>query len=164
VLSGGRDIITLGEEMHNVELYLQIIRVSRSEPFRLNIVCPDDSVLLYPIPKLTLQPFVENTVKHGFRGTESDELSVTIHEEDCYLSIVIEDNGIGVEQEVLNEAMCEDCDEHFGITSVRRRMQLLCGEDYSMSAESRPGEGTRVILRYHASELSVGEEARPIAP
>ncbi len=153
VLSGGRDIVTLGEELHNVELYLQIIRVSCSHSFHYRLICDNKSIFNCPIPKLTLQPFVENAVKHGFRGLEEDEISITVNEENRYISIVIEDNGIGAEEKVFADALDERNPEHFGIKSVGNRMQLLCGEDYSLTTQSRPGTGTKITLRYPALDL-----------
>ncbi len=156
VLSGGRDIITIKEELHNVELYLQIVQISRSNPIIYSIRY-QDPVSLFRIPKLSLQPFVENAVKHGFRGAADDKLEIDVSESEGFVSIVVRDNGIGTDPAVFSEAMRVNNGEHFGIYSVCKRMQLLCGDAYRLEADSRPGLGTSVTLVFPASELLPGD-------
>lgn len=161
VLSGGRDIVTVGEELNNVELYLRIIQASRSAPLKYSVQCSERAANCL-IPKLSLQPFAENSVKHGFCGTAEDELKITVTEENGYVSISVIDNGIGTEPELLRRAMNANNSEHFGIYSVCRRMQLLCGDNYCLLTDSVPGVGTVVTLRYSATALEQdGDTAAP---
>ena len=135
-LSQGRDIITLGEEEIHVRSYLEI------QPELRGCV----------LPKLTLQPLVENALYHGIklrRGLGC--ILVDAAQEDDRVRITVRDDGAGMPPERLQQLRQSlDTEEQvgFGLRTVYRRLRLLYGEQCSMELESEPGAGTTVTLRF----------------
>ncbi len=107
----------------------------------------------YRLPKLSLQPLVENAVLHGIRQIGSGTLTITGEKEGGMLHFVVEDDGAGMEEEALarlREVL--DCgnnahpDHSYGISSVARRLYLVFNNNYRMTVDSELGMGTRVEL------------------
>ena len=93
------------------------------------------------IPPLTVQPLVENAVRHGVRSNEKGMIRISSYLEGSTHFIVIEDNGTGFDE----SAAAAAGGSHIGISNVRSRLEQMCGG--TMEIESRPGEGTRIVLR-----------------
>ncbi|WP_123041540.1 cache domain-containing sensor histidine kinase [Cohnella candidum] len=166
VLSKGREIITVGEELQNVRDYLAIQRIRYSDVFDYRIDVPAE-LEFYPILKLTLQPLVENAIYHGLKPagrfgtlTISGELSET------HVLLKVEDNGVGMDSFAL-EAIWEREEPakgaslaSFGLRSVQERIRLYFGEPYGIRIESKPGEGTVVtaVLPIPSSHRETGRK------
>ena len=95
------------------------------------------------VPKLILQPLVENAILHGFRQTKKDGLlTILISSQEDKVLFIINDNGCGM--------TCTQPDQgsgHVGLSNVHRRLSLLYGENYTFEISSAPGEGTCVRIR-----------------
>jgi sensor histidine kinase YesM len=94
------------------------------------------------LPTLTLQPLVENAVRHGVRGTEEGTGTVTISScefEDRW-NVTVADDGAGFAPAKLPD----DERLHVGLANVRERLRLVCGGD--LYIESQPGQGSRVTI------------------
>ena len=95
------------------------------------------------VPKLILQPLVENAILHGFRQTKKDGLlTILISGQEDKILFIIKDNGCGM--------TCTQPDQgsgHVGLSNVHRRLSLLYGENYTFEISSAPGEGTCVRIR-----------------
>lgn len=95
------------------------------------------------VPKLILQPLVENAILHGFRQTKKDGLlTILISSQEDKILFIIKDNGCGM--------TCTQPDQgsgHVGLSNVHRRLSLLYGENYTFEISSAPGEGTCVRIR-----------------
>lgn len=94
------------------------------------------------VPKLILQPLVENAILHGFRQTKKDGLLILISGQEDKILFIIKDNGCGM--------TCTQPDQgsgHVGLSNVHRRLSLLYGENYTFEISSAPGEGTCVRIR-----------------
>ena len=150
-LSQGRDIITLGEEEIHVRSYLEIQQVRYRDILRYEIhVQPELRGCM--LPKLTLQPLVENALYHGIklrRGLGC--ILVDAAQEDDRVCITVRDDGAGMPPERLQQLRQSlDTEEPvgFGLRTVYRRLRLLYGEQCSMELESEPGAGTTVTLRF----------------
>lgn len=160
-LSQGRMEIPLGDEIRMVESYLDIQNKARQKQFTIICDIPDD-LMHQPIPKLSLQPLVENSVTHGFAGYCDDgAISIKAHVEDNVCIIVVQDNGIGMEQEeveklqaVLKLPACPKEHRHFGLYNIHRRITQNYGEKYGLTIESELSEYTRITVRlpYHPGE------------
>lgn len=151
ILNDGRDIITIEQELENIESYLRICEISRQEPFDYTISCMEDAKKQM-IPKMVIQPLVENSITHGFRGARSDLLTIAIHmEEDAENTVMIEvaDNGCGMEAHKLAKFRSDEDTGGYGLRSVRERLHLFSGKDCSLWADSRPGQGTLIRICYH---------------
>lgn len=152
-LSRGSDIITIATEIDMVKQYLYIEKLRHMEYFDYEIAC-EKGTEQYVIPKLTLQPILENAIVHG---TASDGhmcfVSLSIKNAADTIVITVKDDGNGIEPEKLRQ-LNKDLDEargeekgSFGLFSINRRVRLLYGTEYGIRLESEPGKGTIVILR-----------------
>ena len=102
-ISGKSDIVTLREELENLKNYVAIQSYRFKDRFSLRIDIEDaDTVMDALIPKLTLQPIVENAVVHGFSSTVSGGLvTVTVRLVEPNISVVVSDNGKGMDEDTL---------------------------------------------------------------
>lgn len=93
------------------------------------------------LPALTVQPLVENAIKHGLMGLEQGgTVTISAYEEQNGYCVCVSDDGIGFDVSGLT-----DTKKHIGIRNVRERLQAMCGG--SLTIESQPGIGTRVLIR-----------------
>lgn len=100
----------------------------------------------YRVPKLFLQPFIENAIIHGFKKMERGgviKIYGWIQEDNLYFSI--EDNGCGMNAEKVRKIPHGDT-HSVGIRNVDKRIKLLYGDEYGVQLESRPGVGTTVTI------------------
>jgi len=104
----------------------------------------------YILPKLTLQPVVENALYHGIKNTRRKgfiRLTGRIENERIILEVI--DDGLGMSDERLEEVRASLTDnkrEGFGLRTVHQRIQILFGAEYGLSLESKPDAGTKVIV------------------
>ncbi len=159
-LSKGEDVITLEEEELHVRSYLQIQHVRYKNILEYTVdIDPELHGAL--IPKLTLQPLVENALYHGIKLKRSVGLiRISGHREGGDVILQVEDNGIGMTRERLERlqsAMKSNTRVGFGLSAVHQRLQLQFGEEYGLSIASSEGIGTRVTVRipYQEKEVSV---------
>lgn len=159
-------LTTLQEELANVENYFLIQKYRFDDKLELKIKLPpeDEEVLKTRIPKLTLQPIVENAIKHGLepKVTGGTVVLDIVHSDTIlYLSVI--DDGIGIEEArlgCLNEKLFrmdgddssanEDGKGGIALVNVNSRIRLLMGDEYGIHILSTPGIGTevRLILPY----------------
>ncbi len=100
----------------------------------------------YTVPKLFLQPFVENSIIHGLSSAEAGgKIQISGWIEGQTRFFCVEDNGIGMEDNKIKDVMNMDSDS-IGIANVNKRIKLLYGLDYGVQITSQPGEGTKVII------------------
>ncbi|MDF2614651.1 MAG: putative sensor with domain [Clostridia bacterium] len=150
-LSRGNEIITVEEEVKIIESYLSIQRLRYAEymDYTLNF---DNEVLKYTIPKLTIQPLVENAIYHGLKQSQNKGMIfVKGYIKDDYIAIEVLDTGIGLPKERLEEIskfglLKESDSRSFGLRSVDERLKLLYGSDSGISIESVQGEYTLVTV------------------
>lgn len=152
-LSRGSDIITIATEIDMVKQYLYIEKLRHMEYFDYKIECEKDTGQ-YVIPKLILQPILENAIVHG---TASDGsmcfVSLSVKNVSDTVVITVKDDGNGIDPEKLQklnadlEKACGEENGSFGLFSINRRVRLLYGTEYGICLESEPGKGTSVILR-----------------
>lgn len=160
-ISGKSNIVTLRDELDNCKTYVKIQNYRFHNRFVLEITeeqCADDAML----PKLSLQPIVENAILHGLQHTLSGgviRIQVSLIGQD--IRIVISDNGCGMSPEKLEEltskirngASEKEQGKHNGIAmyNVDRRMKLYFGQEYGLKLYSCEGMGTDVEMRipYH---------------
>ncbi|MBB3113768.1 two-component system sensor histidine kinase YesM [Paenibacillus phyllosphaerae] len=153
VLSKGRELILLGQEAKITSDYLSIMQVRYNEVFRYEIHIPAE-LAGAPIPKLSLQPLVENAIYHGLKTKgELGLIRITAYEEAGKVVVAVEDDGVGMDEQQLAEVRYARADEDgqqgqrsIGLYSVEERLKLYFGEEYSMSITSELGQGTRVVL------------------
>lgn len=149
-LSKGNDIVSLKNELEHVKAYVQIQNVRYKNIITLGIYVPDN-LLSYTIPKITLQPLVENAIVHGilekkqFQGT----IEIFAVQNEHEMTIEIRDDGIGMTQEDIDKLffpLTDDSLHGFGIYNINKRIKLIFGDKYGLSFESIKGSGTTAIL------------------
>ena len=148
-LSKGNDEIPLEDELKQVYSYVQIENIRFSGGIIL-IYDMEEEITQYFVPKLILQPFVENSILHGIMNTESRKGSIIIKAviENGMLKISIYDDGDGMSEDIIkmlnNESLDED--KGYGIKNVQRRIRLYCGPPYGIHFSRLQGSGTVVDI------------------
>ena len=148
-LSKGRDVITLAEELVHVRSYLEIQQVRYKDILHYDIEA-DPALNECLVPKLTLQPLVENALYHGIKAKRGlGTIRVSTRQADGQAVLEVSDTGAGMTAERLDEvlrSMDTDSPAGFGMGTVSKRMHLLYGEACRFEVESRPGLGTTVRI------------------
>lgn len=137
VLSKGRDMITLEEELNLVGDYMTIqnLRYDHIIDYK---DCVDERFYKYTIPKITLQPLVENSIYHGIRAKEGRRGSIEIkaREENGFMVISVIDSGQNIDEEkirLMNDCLNEKNENiGYGISNVHKRIRLEFGEGYGL--------------------------------
>ncbi|MDR0963776.1 MAG: sensor histidine kinase [Clostridium sp.] len=148
-LSKGQDIITLGAERDQVASYLVIQQIRYSDILQYDIEIAHD-VLDCMVPKLILQPLVENALYHGTknkRGVGHIRILGRKQKEDVLLQVI--DDGVGMAKDQVDALLTgiyEDKHTGLGLVNVHKRIKLYCGEAYGLSFESVQGVGTTVSV------------------
>lgn len=156
-ISGKSNVVTLREELDNCETYAKIQNYRFQNRFVLEVQA-DPGVENSLLPKLTLQPVVENAVIHGLQNTVSGGvIRIRIEQVNQDVRIVISDNGCGMSPEKLEELTNKIYHggngskegRHSGIAmyNVNRRLNLFFGAEYGVSVFSCEGMGTDIELR-----------------
>lgn len=149
-LSKGEDVITLLEEEHHVCSYLQIQQARYKDilHYTVNIAASLHEV---PIPKLTLQPLVENALYHGIKMKRGlGHIYVTGRPEGRDVVLQVTDDGVGMSEARLGElrqGIARNERVGFGLSTVHERISLLFGPGYGLSLSSKEGVGTTVTVR-----------------
>ncbi len=153
-LSKGEDFITLREEREHVLSYLEIQQSRYRDILDYEIALPD-SLMDYKIPKLTLQPLVENALYHGIKNKRGGGMiRITGWKEADELFLQVSDNGIGIEPErleKLNKALQSGEKIGVGIANVKERIRLYYGDAYGLIIQSEYGRGTIVTVNFPLS-------------
>jgi len=163
------DLITLRDEFENVQNYMLIQQYRYKDRMSLEIQCDrhDAEIMDMLLPKLVLQPLVENSIVHGFSDMTSGACILIRAEKIAnHTSIKVIDNGKGMNVEELNalrdklrnqESILHDNQEHnqngIALLNVNRRIQLFYGQDYSLNITSCKGEGTQIELFLPRNEI-----------
>ncbi|WMJ85613.1 cache domain-containing sensor histidine kinase [Anaerocolumna sp. MB42-C2] len=147
-LNKGKSIVGIEDEIELAKIYLAIqnTRFDNAIQFEVNM---DSEIVKYNIPKLTLQPIMENAVLHGImkKPEKKGNLTITakVYKDD--ILIIIEDDGVGIEDEKLRDLLSKQQSEHYGLFNVEERIKLYFGESYGISIQSEIEKGTKVTLR-----------------
>ena len=149
-LSRGQNVITLKEEQQHIKSYLEIQHMRYRDLMEYEIDIPEE-LDKYILPKLTLQPLVENALYHGIKIRRRKGLirvSGRIQDENIILEVA--DDGSGMSEERLQElrdSLADGRPEGFGLRTVHQRIQILFGAEYGLSLESTPDIGTKIFVK-----------------
>ncbi|MGO4546456.1 sensor histidine kinase [Paenibacillus sp. 2TAB23] len=150
-LSNGQEKISLCNELKHVEAYVRIqnMRFGGSIDLRLEIA---EEAMDIEVPKIILQPLVENSILHGIREKDNEEgtihISAVVSDEGLLLRI--QDDGVGMDAKQLAGAVTGRSSKRtggFGVRNIQERIVLLFGAEYGLDYESTPGVGTRVTIK-----------------
>ncbi len=160
-LEVGRSKIPLKQELEVVRCYLDIQQFRYEERLKYQFIVDPATESLY-IPPLIVQPLVENAVIHGLDNKmEGAFVTVEIQQAGDYALFTITDNGVGMTPERLDmlrsrlDIQEEREGERIGLRNVHDRLKLSYGEEYGLTIESRPDEGTIITFRIPMEDLSL---------
>jgi len=151
-LESSQELVSLREELEIARCYIdiQIQRYKSQFDVRWDISVPPEMVL---VPKLILQPLIENSIYHVIRDKVGCSLiKIRIRFHDDWVVIAVLDNGLGMSEEQLNDlkTRIQDHDtqdgEHIGLLNTHKRLELLYGENYNIRVFSKEGRGTIIEL------------------
>ncbi|WP_342801564.1 histidine kinase [Nocardia sp. No.11] len=152
------EFTVLADELRNIERYLALEQARFGDALDVRLqIAPE--VLGVVLPFLALQPLVENAVRHGLGGGgRGGHLSIVAGDEgtDCLISV--EDDGIGMDPELLRSGALDAVDTgtgpartgeaaHVGLANVDDRLRAAFGNDYGLVVDTAPGAGTKVSMR-----------------
>lgn len=155
-ISGGREIISIGEEVEHVRQYLIIQKMRYKDKLDYEIRVPPE-LFPYRTVKIILQPLVENAIYHGIKHSSAKgEIIVDGRLKDGKIELLVKDNGVGMSPEVLAKLKEIPYGKNFdkkggvGIHNVDERIKLYFGKEYGIDFFSKEGEGTEVRIRLPA--------------
>ena len=152
------EMVTLRTEMEYTDIYLSIL----NERYGCGIAIRKDTeeeALLCKVPRLFIQPVIENAVFHGFSKNRKQPCDLEIdcfcvQEEKKYVVVRVKDNGKGMTEERIMELRriadpeADTSENRIGFRNVIKRMRLIYGEDFSVEIDSKQGEGTCIALKF----------------
>jgi len=142
------EFTTLAEELRSIERYLVLEKARFGDRLRvITLVAPE--VLSVTLPFLSVQPLVENAVRHGLESRAGDgTITMTAMDAGPECLITIEDDGAGVDPEIVRAALAgQNPSASVGLANVDERMRTVYGNEYGIVVETAPGHGTKVTLR-----------------
>lgn len=149
-LSRGQNVITLKEEQQHIRSYLEIQQMRYRDLMEYQIELPEE-LENFLLPKLTLQPLVENALYHGIKIRRRKGLiRVSGRMAENQLILEVTDDGCGMSPERLAEvrsSLTEGRREGFGLRTVHQRIQILFGPEYGLEVESTPDVGTTIFVK-----------------
>jgi two-component system, LytTR family, sensor kinase len=142
------DFTTLSEELRSIERYLVLEKARFGDRLDVRLrVAPE--VLSVALPFLSLQPLVENAVRHGIEGkTDTGHVSISAEDAGQDAVIHIEDDGMGDDPERVRRSLAGDSStDSVGLGNVDVRLRTVFGDHYGLVVETAPGAGTKVTVR-----------------
>jgi two-component system sensor histidine kinase YesM len=148
-LSKGQEVITIKEEIDIVKSYLILQKLRYGKIFDVTYEI-DESSYEYKIPKLVLQPLVENSIYHGIKPKgEVGVIKICVKTEDEQIVLSVEDDGVGMSEEALKSIKLDTIDSNsssFGLKGTIKRLQLFYGITDIYNIESKKRYGTKIDI------------------
>ena len=168
VLSKGKEFISIQQEEQHIRSYLQIQEKRYHDilDYKISI---DPVLYQYEIPKLTLQPLVENALYHGIKYKRSrGNIRVEGTLDGDTIRLCVMDDGVGMGEEEVEalqkeiERPCKETEKGFGLANVNERIRMYFGKEYGMKIYSEKGQGTKIELIIPVRKMlkSPGEKER----
>ncbi|WP_223702552.1 sensor histidine kinase [Sutcliffiella deserti] len=150
------DVVTLGQEINYIRNFTDILKVRYEDAISIKIV-EDPKTKSLPIIKFIVQPLVENAAKYSFIENTYAEITIRTKKESNLIYISVEDNGIGMSEEVIADIMSEDFNSDttnvlastgtsIGLKNVLGRLKLYYGDDFSFRIDTQKDQGTKITL------------------
>lgn len=149
------DFTTLAEELRSIDRYLLLEKARFGDRVQVSLrIAPE--VLSTVIPFLSLQPLVENAVRHGLEAKEGPgHITICANDSGAFAEVTIEDDGVGIDPEHLRSVLAGHADgDHVGLRNVDARLRQVYGDEHGLVIETAPGEGTLITMRVPKSQPS----------
>ncbi|WP_448006486.1 sensor histidine kinase [Agromyces bauzanensis] len=147
------DFTTVAEELRSIDSYLKLERARFGDRLRVSLqIAPE--VLSTVVPFLSIQPLVENAVRHGLESKEGGgRISITAADSGAFAEISVEDDGVGIDPAVLETVLAGGAPgEHVGLRNVDARLRQVYGDEHGLVVETNVGAGTLVRMRIPKSQ------------
>ena len=147
------DFTTIAEELGSVDSYLKLERARFGDRIAVTLqVAPE--VLTTVIPFLSVQPLVENAVRHGLESKEGGgRITITAADSGAYAQITVEDDGVGIDPETLRDVLAgRPSTQHVGLRNVDSRLRQVYGNAHGLVVETNVDAGTLVTMRVPKSQ------------
>jgi len=147
------DFTTVAEELRSVDGYLRLERARFGDRLDVTLqIAPE--LLATVIPFLSVQPLVENAVRHGLESAErGGRVTITATDAGACALITVEDDGVGIDPELAREVLAGRAGgEHVGLRNVDTRLRQVYGDDFGLVVETNVGAGTLVTMRVPKSQ------------
>ena len=162
---------TVQKEMEHVKNYLYVMDVRSGSDVSYEYQIAEET-LQDQLPRICLQPIVENAITHGLRNVRRKDKKLTISavHENGLLLIYVEDNGTGMDAEEMNRLLEKNDPKRvetgvsIGILNVNARLKRVFGEEYGILIDSRMGEGTKVSIRVPILKKKEEQEGESYEP
>lgn len=148
----GHTKVSLETDVEYVNDYLLLQKVRYNNCLHYEFIIPDQ-LLECQVPKLLLQPVIENSIKHGYQQGKILEIVVQVERIGDDLRFVVRDNGKGIDADrlaAIRESFTMELNseyiKHIGLYNIQKVVELMYGPDYGLTIESTPGQGTTVTL------------------
>lgn len=167
-LNKGKEIVTIREELQHVRSYLEIQQIRYQDILSYEIDVPQE-LYTNQIPKITIQPVVENALYHGIKQKRGGgKILVTGFEDGADYCIQVRDDGIGMDEDRLREVRLgltdsdPDAKKIYGLYNVNERIRLDYGDEYGISIDSEYGCGTTVTIRLPKKSTEIVKNSNEI--
>lgn len=158
---------TLREELDVLDSYVYLMKIRYADSFEVGYDV-DPACLNYKLPRLLLQPVVENSITHGFAEMEEElgQIDVSAWRDGGTLCLTVRDNGCGMTQEQITQilhgrARAADDNTSIGLENVLARIRLNFGGKAKMEIESEPGRYTQTTIRLPWTEEEQADDTDP---
>lgn len=156
------NMVPVRQEMECIRDFITIQTIRFEDKYEI-IYQTDDSLMDYPILRLSLQPLVENAMKHGLESKKGQcVLHIRIYGDETTLYLQVEDNGTGMGEEKIAEILSGEKSRtgSVAVSNLISRLQLFYGTDAGLTIDSTPGKGTSMLI--HIKKKSIEKEKKYI--
>ena len=147
------DFTTVAEELRSIDSYLKLERARFGDRLKVTLqIAPE--VLSTVVPFLSIQPLVENAVRHGLEGKEGGgRITIEASDQGAFAEISVEDDGVGIDPDALERALAGAATgQHVGLRNVDARLRQVYGNEHGLVVETNVGAGTLVRMRVPKSQ------------
>ncbi len=147
------DFTTVAEELRSIDRYLLLERARFGDRLKVSLEIGPE-VLSTVIPFLSLQPLVENAVRHGLDSKDGvGRITITAHDVGPFAEVTIEDDGVGIDPDHLRSVLAGHTEGvHVGLRNVDSRLRQVYGDDHGLIIDTAPGAGTLITMRVPKSQ------------
>lgn len=149
---------TVSREIAHLKNYIFVMNVRMRQEIRYHFDIDDDA-LLYSVPKISIQPLVENAINHGLKNKRGEKnIYIHIWQAEGKLYVMVKDDGVGMDAEKFNRLLKENDTglveegDSIGLLNINARLKIIYGEEYGLFIESEPGRGSSVYLTVAAKK------------